>query len=405
MRLPTLPPTPAVVAVTTAGTLPVYLTAALAVLSGTELGFGPGGLGALVALQFAVAAISAWVSGRVADRVHPPLLMKFSVLIAVVSMAVAATAPSLPLLSAAMLFGGVANGLGQPASNALLAAAVDRRHQGRAFGLKQAAIPLSILVAATFVPLVAVPLGWRVAYAVGAVLALVLIPLVPGQHLRGPARDGQPTAPPRRLPLVVLAVGTALGAGAGNVLGSFLIPYAVSTGLPPGQAGILAAVGSGAGVLARVGLGEHADRRGGRHLVRVAALLVAGSTGFLLLAVDAAGDSKLPVLLAGALLGYVAGWSWAGLLGFAVARMHPGAPGRATGGTLAGAAFGGAAGPLVAGLVVRDVGFAAAWLLAAGLALAAAGAVILGRRLLLADPNVAAIVAAEPDRRRAGQGS
>jgi hypothetical protein len=31
--------------------------------------------------------------------------------------------------------------------------------------------------------------------------------------------------------------------------------------------------------------------------------------------------------------------------------------------------------------------------------------VILGRRLLLADPNVAAIVAAEPDRRRAGQGS
>ena len=56
---------------------------------------------------------------------------------------------------------GWGNGVGQPASNDLIARAVSSTRHGLAYGTKQAAIPLATMVAGIAVPVVAIPLGWR----------------------------------------------------------------------------------------------------------------------------------------------------------------------------------------------------------------------------------------------------
>jgi MFS family permease len=326
--------------------------------------------------------------------------MRASALLAAASMAIAGLAPGPTVLAVAMVVAGVANGLGQPASNALLSTAVDPRRRGGAFGLKQAAIPLSVLLAGVMLGTIGVPFGWRAGYGVGAALALLASALVPSGP--APVRVGRAASPPPGLtPLRVLAVGSAFGAAGGNVLGGFLVPYAVATGLDPGQAGALSAAGSATGATARVLLGKHADRRGGRHLLRVAFLSGLGAVGFSLLAWGGAGPAGL---LAGTTLAYVAGWSWAGLLGHAVALVHPGSPGQATAVTQGGVALGGAIGPLAAGLIVRELGYTAGWLFAAACAIAASALVIAGRALLLRDQAVADIAAGEWKRASARRG-
>src|SRR5690606_24578159 len=65
--------------------------------------------------------------------------------------------PALVLLLAA---GAAANGLGQLAANATLAA-VPAHRQGLSFGIKQAAIPTATLLAGASVPAVALTIGWR----------------------------------------------------------------------------------------------------------------------------------------------------------------------------------------------------------------------------------------------------
>jgi MFS family permease len=189
-------------------------------------------------------------------------------------------------------------------------------------------------------------------------------------------------APLGRLQLAalgLLAVAFALGVGAATALASFLVEAGVHDGLSRGAAGLLAALGGGSGIVARVVVGFAADRRGGRHLRVVAAMLACGAVGYALLAVGSAA-----ALAAGAVLAYGLGWGWNGLFNFAVVRTHPGAPGRATGITQAGGRIGGVLGPLAFGFVAAGVSFRLAWAATAVAALLAAGGMLLGRRLVLA---------------------
>ena len=66
--------------------------------------------------------------------------------------------------SALLALGAAANALGQLASNAALAQHVPARRQGLSFGVKQAAIPVSTLLAGAAVPTVALTAGWRWAF-------------------------------------------------------------------------------------------------------------------------------------------------------------------------------------------------------------------------------------------------
>jgi predicted MFS family arabinose efflux permease len=291
---------------------------------------------------------------------------------------IAALARSWAQLVGFLVLAGAANAVVQPAGNAAISRGVPARRQGLAFGVKQSAVPAATLLAGLAVPLVGVTLGWRWAFAGGALAAVALAVSLPPDHpvrrRSGRLRTGD--APLGGL--LVLTLASCLGSASANALGAFLVESAVSGGLAPGRAGLLLALGSGVGISARVLAGWVADRRDGGHLPVVAGLLAAGAGGFALLA---AGGPL--ALLVGTVLAFGAGWGWNGLFNFAVVRVNRNAPAAATGITQAGVLLGGVTGPWAFGTAVERASYPQAWLGAAAVALGAAGLMLVGRRLVL----------------------
>jgi hypothetical protein len=85
----------------------------------------------------------------------------------------------------------------------------------------------------------------------------------------------------------------------------------------------------------------------------------------------------------GTVLGFGLGWSWPGLLQFAVVRLNPTAPAAATAIVQVGVYAGGCLGPVGFGLIATGMSFAAAWVVAAAAMLVAGGGVLVGRRMLV----------------------
>ncbi|MGY2082258.1 MFS transporter [Blastococcus sp. SYSU DS0539] len=387
----------AAVSVTTVGVLPVYMVGVLWVQLRADLGVGPSLLGVLVACFFSVSAVSALTAGMVVHRFGSAPVVRLSALVGAASLLLIALAGHhTAVLVGALVLAGLGNGIGQPASNDLIARAVSPDRHGLAYGTKQAAIPLSTMISGIAVPLVAIPLGWRPAFAIGAGLALVVMVTVPsGSRLRPPGSAGASEAagPFRRAALFVLAVGIMLGAATGNALGSFFVATAVDSGISPGTAGVLAAVASGAGALARIAFGWLADRVRSRWLLVVAAQMAIGGLSYALL-----GTGVEVLIAAGAVIGYCTGWAWAGLSTYSVARMHPGMAARATSITQGGMGAGAALGPLVFGVVVAATSYAVAWYATAAVSVLAGAVILQGRRMLLHDRP--GLVAAQRLRRR-----
>ena len=371
------------VSVATVGVLPSFLTGGLAVQIRGEIGFGAGALGLAVAVFFAVSSLASALAGRMVERVGSHTAMRSSALIGVLALlAVGTLAGSWWGLVACLVLGGLGNAIAQPATNLMLAREVPGGRQGLAFGVKQAAIPVATLLAGLAVPVLAVTVGWRWAFAGAALLALVVSLLVPrnrdgvsASRAKESRAGGAPLAP-----LILLAVGIGLGSTAATPLGAFLVESAASTGVAVAAAGLLLALGSGVGIVVRVVAGHLADGMSGGRLRLVAGMLVLGTAGFAMLASGAPG-----LLVAGVVLAFGAGWGWPGLFNFAIVKSNPEAPAAATGITQTGASGGAALGPLLFGYTVEATSYGTAWLAAAAVALLAAVAIVAGRRLLVRD--------------------
>jgi MFS family permease len=325
-------------------------------------------------------------------------VVRLSALVGALSMLVIGVAAQYTVvLIGALVLAGWGNGIGQPASNDLIARAVATNRHGLAYGTKQAAIPLSTMIAGVAVPLIAIPLGWRPAFAIGAVLALLVMLTVPGgARLRPPgsAEPSEAAGPFRRAPLFVLAAGLLLGAATGNALGSFFVATAVDGGIAPATAGVLAAVASGIGAAARIAMGWLADRVRAKWLLVVATQMGIGGLSYALL-----GTGVEVLIAAGAVIGYCTGWAWAGLSTYSVARMHPGMAARATSITQGGMGAGAALGPLVFGLVAGASSYSVAWYGTAAVSVVAGAVIVQGRRMLMrVRPG---LVAAQQQRRAA----
>ncbi|MEV6810887.1 MFS transporter [Micromonospora sp. NPDC051296] len=365
------------VAVTIACVLPVFLVGGLAVQMREELGFSPAGLGLVVAVYFGVGALASVPSGALVERWGGAVVARTGILVSAGSLlAVAVLARSYPMLVGLLAVAGTANALGQLSSNVLLARHVPARRQGLSFGVKQAAIPVSTLLAGAAVPTLALTVGWRWAFVAAAGAALAALPAVPAQGPR-PARRPAKSAGSASLGLIVVGVAATLAAGAANALGTFVVDASADRGLGPALAGLTLTLGSAVCVAARVGVGWLADRRSGGHVSVIAGLLVAGSVGLGLLAVAGTGP-----LVVGVLLGFGLGWSWPGLMNFAVVRLHPQAPAAATSITQTGVYAGGCLGPLALGPLAAAAGYPAMWLTAAIAMLAAAALMLIATRLL-----------------------
>lgn len=362
---------------TIACTVPVFLVGGLAVQISDELNFSPAGLGLAVAAYFGVTALASVPAGQLVERFGATAISRAGIVLSAVSMfAVAAFARSLWSLIAILALGAGANAMGQLASNTSLSRHVPARRQGLSFGVKQAAIPIGTLTAGAAVPLVALTVGWRWAFVAAGLLAAAALLLVPQETIKtdksGKAREKRATGA-----LIVIGIAGTLASGAANALGTFVVDSAVARGIEPGPAGLALTLGSLVCVLARIGGGWQADRFPTRQVGVISALLATGAIGLALLAVP----SDLTLIL-GIVLAFGLGWSWPGLMNFAVVRLHPQAPAAATSITQTGVYAGGCLGPLCLGTVAGNAGYPAMWTVACVSMLCAAALMVVGSRAL-----------------------
>jgi len=198
---------------TIAVSIPVFLVGGLAVQIGDELGFSPAGLGLAVSAYFGASALASVPAGALVERYGSATISRCAIGLASASLlAVAVGARSLWSLVAILALGAAANALGQLASNAALARHVPARRQGVSVGVKQAAIPISTLLAGVAVPTIALTAGWRWAFVVAAVPTLVALPLwlMTPKRERGAApprtAEGRPALRPPRLGLILAGI-------------------------------------------------------------------------------------------------------------------------------------------------------------------------------------------------------
>ncbi|MFF5296818.1 MFS transporter [Paractinoplanes globisporus] len=361
---------------TVAVSIPVFLVGGLAVQVSDDLGFSPAGLGLAVSAYFGGSALASLPAGALVERYGAARISRYGIALSAASMiAVAAVADALWSLVAILALGAGANAMGQLASNTSLSRHVPAGRQGLSFGVKQAAIPVSTLLAGAAVPTVALTLGWRWAFVLGGLLAVLAIPLVPADHRASRARPTEKSQATGAL--VVIGFAATLAAASANALGTFLVDSAVARGIAPGPAGLSLTLGSAVCVTARIVGGWQADRRPGRQVGVIAGLLAFGAVGLLLLAVP----GPVP-LIAGVVLGFGLGWSWPGLMNFAVVRLHPQAPAAATSITQTGVYAGGCVGPLGLGAVAALADYPTMWVVAAAAMVSAAALMLLGSRML-----------------------
>jgi len=362
---------------TIACSVPVFLVGGLAVQISDDLHFSPAGLGLTVSAYFGATALASVPAGALVERYGSTAMARLGITLSATSLlAVAALARSLWSLILILALGAGANALGQLASNTSLSRHVPVRRQGLSFGVKQAAIPVSTLLAGASVPLIALTLGWRWAFVLasaGAAAALWLVPseLDAGKRATGAAGERATSA------LVVIGMAAMLAAAAANGLGTFLVDSAVARGIAPGPAGLALTLGSLVCLLARIGGGWQADLLPGRQVGVIAGLLATGAIGLALLAVPGTA-----ALVAGVVLGFGLGWSWPGLMNFAVVRLHPQAPADATSITQTGVYAGGCVGPLALGTLAAAAGYPAMWAAAAVAMVSASALMVVGSVML-----------------------
>lgn len=367
-------------ALATSGVLPVFLTGALAVQMAVELGFTTAGLGfAVAAFQLGSIGASAPL-GRLTEAIGWSSAMRISAISSALMMAaIALVVGSLTALIACLLAAGAANALGQPAINLFLARTVPHKRQGLIFGVKQSSIPLAALIGGVSVPSLALRVGWEWVFVLTAVTALLAAIAVPRTDAPASTRAGtdrfslDTTA--RRM-LLRLTMAGALGHTAMGVLASFLVTYAVASGVEEGRAGLTLAMASVAGLVVRVGAGWLSDRQRRVRWGTIASLLVLGAIGLSLLAVGQ------PALIdIGAILAFGAGWGWPGLFNLAVVRHYHRAPAQATSITQIGVYMGNAIGPAAFG-ALAVFSFPLAWTISSLVALGAASTILsAGRKM------------------------
>lgn len=369
----------AAVAVNLAGVLPLFLTGAMAVQIGRDLSFGPAGIGLLSGTYAAAAMMASAPLGRRVGALGVRRSMHAASMAAAAALSLAALSPSMIVLAVAMLLGGLANSIGQPAANAMVVGHLPAHRYGIGFAVKQSGIPLATLLAGLAVPTIALSVGWRWAYAAAALFALASL-VVPPADVRsadGHIKEG-PIPALERSTVWLLAGSLLLAVVAATSIGAFGASGGVAVGLSEADAGLLVAAGGLAGLVFRLSLGLIADRVGRGALAMVSWLIAIGSLGWALMATQ---DSRLYIV--GLLVANAFGWGWPGLLHLSVARLFPAATAAASGVTQTGVSAGLLVGPLTLGLLITAAGWSAAWAAASLSAFAASLLVWLTRRRFL----------------------
>jgi predicted MFS family arabinose efflux permease len=351
----------AAVFATIATVFPGFLVGALSVQVSGEFdvaeatyGWGLGGF-------FLSATLGSMVLGRVAQRVGPRRQVTAALFVSIMSQIFIATmATSFWLFVGALAVAGLANSANQSAINLLISQAKLPR-LGFAIALKQSGMPGASLLGGLAVPVVALTIGWRWAYVIGAFATATALWNV--RRVIAPVgrldRSIPKSLTPRRT-LVIAAIGFGCMAFAAGALNGWIVSSGVESGIGEGRAGLLLSLGAAFGIAVRLFVGTRIDSLRASPMLFAAGLSMFGAAGIAILSMQSATS-----VLIGTVLAFGAGWVWPVFTNFGVVRSNRDAAAAATGVTQTGVYIGVFAGPLLSGYLIEGVGYSTMWVVTA----------------------------------------
>lgn len=359
--------------------IPLFMVGSLSVAIRQEMGFSEVALGGLVTSFGIVTLLTSIPLGGLVERFgYAESLCAAALLSGAAMIMMGAMATSWLQMAIAMSVGGLGASLVNPAANLALARSIKEQRRGLAVGIKQASVPVTVLLASLAIPLTSEAGSWRWAFLGFGLLAVAVavaskiwLPEHQGLNQTN-ARIGR-----SRSPLILITTAVFFGMFGVQGLATFLVEAAIAHGMVPSSAGLVLAVGSTIAIASRVALGWIADSSSETWALKaVTALMMVGASGCIALAFG----TSTSVLVVAALAGLGGGLGWNGLIHLAIVRHHVREPAFATGIMLTGAFGGASIGPLVFGATVVASGYPAAWLTAGASMLVAAALVTVARR-------------------------
>ncbi len=216
-----------------ATTFTIFALAVLASPIIDDLGVSRATIGIIGSVNTGLGALTAPWTGRITDRIGPRRAVIGLLGMSALSMLLVGFASNVWVLVAAYVLGGLPQGGGNPATNALISATLPPGQRGVMTGIKQSGVTLAVFISGLSMPAIESAWDWQGAYVVFGLgfLALTVVcwALLPGD-VGGPSADhagpGETTSsalPPliRRLGVYALLMGLASGA-----IGRFLPLFA-----------------------------------------------------------------------------------------------------------------------------------------------------------------------------------
>ncbi|MEM7095770.1 MAG: MFS transporter [Actinomycetota bacterium] len=347
---------------TVCSVFPGLASGSLAVQASEDFGISEGAWGWTLSAFFLGSASSSVILGRLAQRIGPRRQLLMTTLgSGLVQLLIATTARSFTAVLVLLAIAGCINAAAQTAVNLALSQA-NLPRLGVAVATKQSAMPAASMLGGLAVPALALTLGWRWAYGMGFVVAMIAFVgvwwlVAPGVIPATPTERAIESSD--RLLLFVAFVSFLLAYTSGSI-NAWLVASGVDAGLSEGAAGFALSAAAAFGISLRLFAGTRFDRSTVPPLAAAARVFVFGIIGFLLLMVRSPG-----LHVAAGFLAFGGGWIWPAFTNFAIVNANPRSAARATGMTQTGVYLGVMAAPATTGSLVDRVGYPAMWLVTA----------------------------------------
>ncbi|MFC4908328.1 MFS transporter [Actinomadura gamaensis] len=306
---------------TTVTVMPGFALGAFATAIEGDLHVSRTGVGLMISIFYATTALSSPLAKRVAARLPTPTVLAVAAVAACAAMLTVSRADDPATITAALVAGGLGNGLVQPAVGRLIAAHVPGHRRSLAAGTVGAALGATTLVPGLLVATVVPAHGWRAAMTIAALIALVpavLTPLTrttPGPFPARAEHAATTTGTPRGV-LALWALAAALSATGNNAVATYFVQLGTHSGLPAALTGNLLSLSALLAIAVRLVTGALTERAPCRNPAVITAMMLTGGLGLALIAIGTPATFVL-----GAALAFSAGWGWTGLLLAATLRL------------------------------------------------------------------------------------
>ena len=370
-----------------AGAIPQIISGPLGPYLRLDLGISSSQLGLGLSLSAVPGVVFSVWGGRMTDRIGGITIGRITCVVSCLFVVAMSQAPSITWFVALLGTAGFLRVISEPSSSRILVDLLVRTPRVLAFGIREASLPLLVLVSTAVLPVFGDWLGWRSVFAASSVFAvaglwLLLGPARPRRPSNAP--DGSPAGsqqPPVHQPAAsggdVPTLGLSFYSGAGLlmfnlvVFNTFASLSFVDAGSSPDGAAALVAASAGGAVLMRVGCAYAVARRGLNARLTLAAMAAVAVVGYLAMA-----TGKEQWMLVGIPVAYLSGWGWTPLLYSHITVGREQSTGKVTGVVSALFASAAIAGPVAAGWAAEQLGWLAVW--AAAALFSASAAVLMG---------------------------